>query len=76
MNRTAPVTSARVAEAIDALAVAVKNRWQTEAALRSRHGAPMPIHWRVTTHEGVQDRLAGKYSTQPVDSLNQQVQAA
>lgn len=50
----APLTSARIADIKDVLAIAVTKQWETEAALRSRHRTPMRIHWRATTRSDVQ----------------------
>jgi hypothetical protein len=48
------VTSTHVARAVDVLAVAIRNQWQAEAALRSSHRTPMQIRWRVTSRDRVQ----------------------
>jgi hypothetical protein len=55
-TRPVPVTPARLAEARGALAHAVRQRWEEEARLRGLLPDPIPVPWRVTHRDGLQDR--------------------
>ncbi|GAB3900989.1 hypothetical protein GCM10029964_089150 [Kibdelosporangium lantanae] len=52
------ITAARLAEVQSALAVTVEARWTEEARLRGVLADPIPVPWRVTHREGLQDRPA------------------